>query len=134
MNDYNRGVCMNTIKRSDGLSIVQLILLIVLLVVLALSAIPVYFNVVLQTQKNQERDDVGYVRDGIAFYARGHNRIFPGTLDGAQSGDASIVNQFFTRVLVKDGVSNGWVKDGPFLYRGPTERLYKYNDQDGTFK
>jgi len=121
-----------------GFTIIELIIIIVILGVLAVSAVPIYYDLTDDAKDSSERGVVGNVRAGIMLYyvnsaKDGGTPAYPPTLDAAANGSsASDANPFFTNAL-QSGVTEGWSKNDAGKYLGPAAGLYTYTAASGTF-
>lgn len=113
-------------KRNDkGFTMIELILVISLLGILAVVALPRFFNMSTQARQSARDGIVGSVRSGIALWrandlVTGGPGNYPATLDGVANGACA---SCFTTVL-DQGITDGrWTKAG---------LVYTYNDGTGT--
>ncbi|HRZ87224.1 MAG TPA: type II secretion system protein [bacterium] len=121
-----------------GFSLTELVVLIVVLCILAVVAVPIYYNLSVQENIRAERSTVVSVREGIETYRRDREGKagvppFPTALDDARDGKATIANRFFGGVMVEGSVASGWTKAGN-SYTGPNKGIYTYKSSDGSFK
>jgi Tfp pilus assembly protein PilE len=118
-------------------NLTELVMIIVVLCILAVVAVPIYYNLCAQARIDSERTVVGNVRAGIqSYHARhveGGVRVYPPALDDAKDGPASLTNSFFGAVLAEGGVISDWSKKEK-TYTGPNRGAYTYNRTDGTFR
>ena len=115
-----------------GFTLIELVMIIVILGILAVVAIPRYFD--LQTQANQSAEDgvVGGVRGGIHTYFANY-QAWPSTLDDNASASCSSTDPCFDNILGQGGISDGsWSKSGS-EYTGPTGGTYIYDNSTGQF-
>lgn len=116
-----------------GFTLIELVMVIVILGILAVVAIPRYFNLRSDAQSAAENGVVGGVRAGIHTYFA-QNKVWPTALDSAlASTNASTTNPFFDDVLAQGGVTADWVKDATGNYVGPASTVYNYDSSDGSF-
>jgi len=121
-----------------GFTIIELITIIVVLGVLAVSAVPIYFDLTDDAQTSAETGVVGKVRSGIMLYfvnsiKNGNSPSYPAALDGEPNEtEAGYKNPLFVNVL-HGGVTEGWLKKTDTEYRGPAGTTYVYSSENGTF-
>lgn len=121
-----------------GFTLIELVMVIVILGILAVFAIPKYFDLRNQARQSAEEGIVGAVRAGIMTYyvnqcAQG-SCAYPTNLDSATDGSCTTDNPCFDNVLSQGGItSGGWSKSGTD-YTGPTGATYTYNSTTGEFK
>lgn len=121
--------------REKGFTLIELIMVIVLLGLLAVVAIPKYFDLQTNAQEAAEKGVVGGVRSGI--YTIHANNLannvtpeYPATLDA--NADGACVTCFST-VLDQGGINDAnWTKAG-LVYTGPTGTSYTYVPATGQF-
>ncbi len=123
-----------------GFTLIELVMVIVILGILAVVAIPQYFNLVARANQSAELGVVGGVRAGIATrYAQNIldpaiASTFPPTLDDAADGAAGTgVQEFFENVLSDPIVDPNWSKAG-LVYTGPAGNAYTYTPATGAFR
>jgi len=123
---------------AKGFTLIELIIIIVVLGVLAVSAIPIYYNLTDDAKESAEKGVVGNVRAGIMLYyvnsaKSGGTAAYPTTLD-SESNDtvASDSDPLFVNV-VQGGVTDGWTKKTATTWEGPTGSTYAYASGAGTF-
>jgi type II secretory pathway pseudopilin PulG len=107
-------------------------MVIVLLGLLAIVAIPKYYDLQSDAKLAAEKGVVGAVRSGIYTYFV-KNKAYPATLDSATLAVCSVANMCFGTVLDQDGVTSGWTKTDSLTYQGPAENTYTYKPSDGSF-
>jgi len=122
-----------------GFTIIELIIIIVILGVLAVSAVPIYYNLTGDAKESSEKGVVGNVRAGIMLYYvnsakdGGGTPAYPSTLDSCANGStASDSNPFFATV-VQGGVTEGWSKTDAGQYIGPAASTFTYTSSTGAF-
>lgn len=121
--------------REKGFTLIELIMVIVLLGLLAVVAIPRYFDLQTNAQEAAEKGVVGGVRSGIYTIHANNlaNNItpeYPATLDA--NADGACVSCFST-VLDQGGINDAnWTKAG-LVYTGPTGTSYTYVPATGQF-
>lgn len=125
-----------SVGRRLGFTFVEVVMVVALLGVIAVSAYPLYYNLVGDAWKATEDGTVGAVRVGTSTYGSqsdllGRTPKYPATLDSATHGNASVSNPFFSNVL-DPSVTSDWSKTG-LVYTGPADNAYTYNPADGTF-
>ncbi|HNX68519.1 MAG TPA: prepilin-type N-terminal cleavage/methylation domain-containing protein [Candidatus Omnitrophota bacterium] len=114
-----------------GFTLIELIMVIVLLGLLAVVAIPKYYDLQTDAKTAAEQGVVGGVRSGIyTYFAK--NKAYPATLDSASNGACSKTNKCFTTVLDQDGIQQDWTKTATG-YTGPANGAYVYNSTTGSF-
>ena len=119
--------------KKRGFTLIELIMVIVILGILAIVAIPRYFNLQSDAQSAAEDGVVGGVRSGVHTYFA-ENKTWPATLDSAAvSSSANSTNPFFDSVLSQGGITSDWSKDAAGNYIGPATTEYYYNSGDGSF-
>ena len=123
---------------TKGFTLIELIIIIVVLGVLAVSAIPIYYNLTDDAKGSSEKGVVGNVRAGIMLYyvnsaKSGGTPAYPTTLD-AEANDtaASDSDPLFINV-VQGGVTDGWTKKTATTWEGPAGNTYAYSSAAGTF-
>lgn len=106
-----------------GFTLIELIMVIVLLGLLAVVAIPKYYDLTDDAKSAAEEGVVGGVRAGIyTYYAK--NKAYPATLDANAAGACVTC---FSTVLAQGGVKDtNWTKAG-LVYTGPTGTTYTYD-------
>lgn len=118
-------------------NITELVMIIVVLCILAVVAVPIYYNLCAEARIASERTVAGNVRAGIQAYHANHTEagahVYPAALDDAKDGKAGLTNRFFEKVLSEGGVVSDWTKQGN-KYTGPNNGTYTYNNTDGSFK
>lgn len=122
-------------RNRSGFTLIELIMVIVVLGILAVVAIPKYYDLQDDAKTAAEKGVVGGVRAGIhTYFAK--NKAYPGTLDGAAVGACDTSTGCFVTVLSQGGItSSDWSKTGAAAYTGPTGTAYTYTAApDGTFK
>jgi len=111
--------------KSKGFTLIELIMVIVVLGILAVVAIPKYFDLTSDANTAAEKGVVGGVRAGIAtYYAQ--NKAYPATLDSASNAACTTSNACFTTVLAQGGVTSDWTKASSTTYTGQTGTTYTY--------
>ena len=120
------------LKGKKGFTLIELVLVIAILGVLAVSAIPTFFDISLTSARTNSRDAViGAIQAGLSLYAAdqvasGSAESYPATLDAlADATVASSSSRPFTNIL-QNGVSSQWIKADADCYAYDT-------DGDGTF-
>jgi prepilin-type N-terminal cleavage/methylation domain-containing protein len=139
----------NKKKKKRGFTLVELVLVIAILGVLAVAALPSYFNISLTTaRRNAMEGTVGAIQAGISLYAAnqvagGSAISYPTVLDSASSpSDANVTNALFGDVL-QNGVTAKWFKrtsttysydtDGSGDYGSGSDTCFVYTSASGTF-
>ena len=115
-----------------GFTLVELIMVIVLLGLLAIVAVPKYYNFTASANAAAEKGVVGGVRGGILTYFA-KNKAYPATLDGYADGACSKTRKCFDTVLDQGGVQQDWTKDSSKTYVGPSGTTYTYTAATGAF-
>jgi len=121
-------------KKKKGFTLIELVMVMILLGILAIVAIPKYFDLQSDARTAAEQGVVGGVRAGIyTYFAK--NVAFPGSLDAANVTSCGSSNTCFDTVLAQGGVqTNDWAKTSSNTYRGPTNTTYTYTVATGEFK
>jgi len=123
-------------KKRKGFTLIELVMVILLLGILAVVAIPKYFDLQNDAKDAAEKGVLGAVRAGVyTYFAK--NRAYPATLDGASTGVcSSTTTPCFDNVLAQGGISDSsWQKTSATVYRGPANATaYTYNVTTGEFK
>ena len=100
-----------------GFTLIELIMVIVLLGLLAVVAIPKYYDLQADAKLASDKGGVGGVRAGIyTYFAK--NKAYPATLDSATNAVCSSSNLCFNTVLDQGGVQEGWSKASSTTYTG----------------
>jgi len=121
-----------------GFTLIELIIIIVVLGVLAVSAIPIYYNLTSDAKTSAEKGVVGNVKAGIMLYyvnsaKSGGTPAYPTVLDAEADGtSASDAKPLFVNI-VQGGVTSGWSKTNSTTYTGPAGNIYVYSSANGTF-
>ncbi len=118
---------------NKGFTLVELILVISIIGILAVTAIPKFYDLTASAQQAAEDGIVAAVRAGInnAYMnnlAAG-NDSFPANLDG--NATAACATCFDT--VLKNGISDGWSRAGQ-VYTAPDTTTYTYTPANGTFQ
>ena len=98
-----------------GFTLIELIMVIVLLGLLAIVAIPKYYDLSANAKTAAEQGVVGGVRAGIYTYFA-NNKAYPATLDSATAAACTAANACFTTVLSQGGIQQDWTKASATTY------------------
>lgn len=120
-------------KRRDGFTLIEIIMVIVVLGILAAVAIPKYYDIQSDAKTAAEKGAVGGVRSGIHTYFIS-NKTWPSSLDSATTGACNSTNACFTTILSQGGIISDWNKSSSTVYVGPTGANYTYTSSTGEFK
>lgn len=126
--------------RQMGFTLFELILVVVITAILAVSALPLFFDIKDESRQAAIDGIVGNVRDGIAIYRANDlvinsNDAFPNTLDS--NADNSPCSNCFSDVLSSGLSDPNWRKEDDNTYSANDSInvwTYVYNSTDGTFK
>lgn len=115
-----------------GFTLIELIMVIVLLGLLAIVAIPKYYDLQTDAKTAAEKGVVGGVRAGIYTYFA-QNKAYPATLGGA-AGACTSGNPCFGTVLDQGGIQQDWTcGTAGLVYTGPAGNTYTYTPGTGAF-
>ncbi len=90
-----------------GFTLIELIMVIVLLGLLAIVAIPKYYDLQKDAKLASDKGVIGGVRAGIyTYFAK--NKAYPGTLGGSATA-CSATNPCFSTVLDQGGIQENWI-------------------------
>jgi prepilin-type N-terminal cleavage/methylation domain-containing protein len=122
----------------SGFTLIELIIIIVVLGVLAVSAVPIYYNLTDDAKESSEKGVVGNVKAGIMLYyvnsaKSGGTPAYPTALDAEAKGTTSSDSDPFFINVVAGGVTSGWTKTDTSDYKGPAGNTYAYSSTNGTF-
>lgn len=120
-------------EAGKGFTLVELVMVIVIMGILAVTAIPKFFNLQNDAKETAEKGVVGAVRSGIYTYFASNKGEWPSSLDSARSTTCSSSNPCFTEILTQGGVTSDWTKTGRYTYQGPTGSIYTYTPSSGEF-
>ncbi len=124
--------------RRKAFTIIELVMVIVSLGILAVVALPKFFNLQGNAKTSAEKGVVGGVRTGIfTYYANTCSTgtcAYPATLDAAANGACTSANACFTNVLSQGGLTADWSKSGAASYIGPAGTVYTYTAATGEFR
>jgi len=123
--------CVN--RNSKGFTLVELVMVIVIVGILAVTAMPKFFNLQNDAKETAEKGVVGAVRSGIYTYFASNKGVWPTALDSAKTAACSTSNPCFTTVLTQGGITSDWTKTGNYTYQGPTGSIYTYTVSSGEF-
>jgi len=117
--------------KRDGFTLLELILIIAILGILAVSALPRFFNLSSEAEQADRDGVVGAVRSGIALYRandmleKGGMGSYPGRLESGS-------DCCFSTVLIEP--VPGWSREGNDSYKHvATNTIYVYDSTKGTF-
>ncbi len=116
-----------------GFTFIELVMVIVILGILAVVAIPKYYDLTGSANTASEQGVVGGVRAGIATYFA-QNKAFPATLDAAANAACTSSNVCFGTVLSQGGIISQWTKASATTYTGPAGTTYTYTAATGSFQ
>ena len=124
-------------EKGRAFSLIELIFVIGIIAVLALIAIPFFYDIHGDAEQAAEEGVVGAVRSGIGNYGAesevtGRTPLYPLVLDSSSNGDASPSNPLFGYIL-ENGITIEWIKDSDDHYTGPACNTYIYDNIAGTF-
>ncbi|MEA3560847.1 MAG: type II secretion system protein [Candidatus Omnitrophota bacterium] len=123
--------------KRKGFTLIELVMIIVILGILAVVAIPRYFNLQAQANTAAEAGVVGGVRGGIHTFFANNPPNWPAALDAAPAGVVCGpgANACFVNILAQGGVTDGSWSKGATVddYIGPTTTAYVYNPATGDF-
>ncbi|MCB9757647.1 MAG: prepilin-type N-terminal cleavage/methylation domain-containing protein [Candidatus Omnitrophica bacterium] len=117
----------------QGFTLIELVMIIVILGILAVVAVPKYFNLSTDANTAAEKGVVGGVRAGIETYFA-ENKVFPSALDTASVAACTATNICFETVLGQGAVTADWIKASTTTYTGPAGTTYTYTAGTGDFK
>ncbi len=117
-----------------GFTLIELVMVIVLLGILAIVAIPKYYDLQNDALLASEKGVLGAVRSGIVTYYSKY-KAYPATLDGYAAAACSATVKCFDTVLDQGGIQQDWTKVSGNSYSGPSAptTTYVYNNVDGSF-
>ena len=118
--------------KKKGFTLIELIMVIVLLGLLAIVAIPKYYDLQTDAKTAAEKGTLGGVRAGIyTYFAK--NKAYPATLGGAV-GACTAANPCFATVLDQGGIQQDWsCTTAGTVYTGPAGTTYTYTAATGAF-
>lgn len=113
-------------KRKNGFTLIELVMVIVILAILGAVAIPQFVNLSGEASLANEAGVAGGVRAGILTFmldpARGQRQYYPDILDlidtSAGPVTCSATAPCFT-VVLPNGVTDRWIKLSRWTYRSP---------------
>lgn len=127
------------LKHQKGFTLIELIMVIVLLGLLAIVAIPKYYDLQQDAKLASDKGVVGGVRAGVyTYFAK--NKTYPSSLETTVfTGTCSSTNKCFDNVLDQGGIQEGWSKATATTYTGPSGATpdgigtCTYNSTGGSF-
>ena len=121
------------IVRRRGFTLIELVMIIIILGILALVALPQYYNLTSSANSSSESGVLGGVRAGISTYFSNY-RVFPSTLDSATDAACTTANACFGDVLSQGGITSQWTRVSSTQYTGPAGTTYSYTSASGSFQ
>ncbi len=129
---------MTFINKGNAFTLIELVMVIVVLGILAVVAIPKYFDLSSQAKTSAEKGVLGGVRSGIATYygnaCAGGTCAYPATLDAASTGACTSGNSCFGNAISQAVTDSSWTKASATTYTGPAGTTYTYASGAGTFQ
>lgn len=130
-------------RKSRGFTLIELILVIAILGILAISALPKFFDVSTQAKRASRDGVVGAVRAGVALVrandlVTGGPGLYPATLDGVASNSTCGSGALCFATVLSNGIDDAnWTKvtDTQYSYDdGTATTTYNYDTVNGTFQ
>lgn len=119
-------------RQATGFTLIELIMVIVILGILAVVAVPKYYDLSTSANTAAEQAVVGNVSAGILTYFAS-NKAYPASLDAAATAACTNANPCFNTVLQQGGITSQWTKASATTYTGPAGTTYTYTTATGTF-
>jgi prepilin-type N-terminal cleavage/methylation domain-containing protein len=128
--------------RTKGFTLVELVLVITLLGILAVVALPRFFNMSVGARQASRDGVLGSVRSGLALWrandlVTGGAGAYPGTLDAAGNAACAAANPCFGNILDQPLVDGRWtrVSDTQYSFNdGAATITYTYAPLTGAFQ
>lgn len=116
---------MKIMKREQGFTLIELIVVIAIIGILAAVAVPAFINVVDNAQQANVDAVEGTMRSAAVMYAA--NELIEG-----RGYTYPLTNVFTIALMTEDGVINDWTDTGGVWTYTPTGATLTYVSADGT--